>query len=160
MIICGLTQMALMLVKCGRTWPTRGGIAGATVEPKPGGPARHDEPPLPNGVYGAQTRAGCGAPRQFGISVTVHDGQIKWQHDAPLVANGPPVTMLWEGSIDRDGNIKASVAEFARFRRKGTLFRSRARSGDALSQMHRAGNFDHFRKAHEMTTTPRCTCVI
>lgn len=93
-----------------------------TVEPKPGGPASSDEPPLPNGVYGAQTRAGCGAPRQFGISVTVHDGQIKWQHDAPLVPNGPPVTMLWEGSIDRDGNIKASVADSPEFAAKGRYF--------------------------------------
>lgn len=93
-----------------------------SVKPEPGGPARLDEPPLPNGVYGAQTRAGCGAPRQFGISVTVHDGQIKWQHDAPLVANGPPVTMLWEGSIDRDGNIKASVGDSPEFTARGRYF--------------------------------------
>lgn len=74
---------------------------------------------LPDGVYSGRAMAGCGAPQQFGIPVKVRGGSIAWQHDATLTTGNAPVAVEWNGTIDSDGNIRASARNAAEFQASG-----------------------------------------
>jgi hypothetical protein len=75
--------------------------------------------PLPDGVYSARALAGCGASQQFAIRVEVRGIRIGWQHDAPLAPKSPVVPVQWNGTIDQEGNILATVGNSEGFIAKG-----------------------------------------
>lgn len=81
--------------------------------------SEHPTAALPDGVYNGRAMAGCGAPQQFGIPVTVRGGRITWQHDAILNGGNAPAAVQWNGTIDREGNISASARSAAEFQASG-----------------------------------------
>jgi hypothetical protein len=74
---------------------------------------------LPDGVYNGRAMPGCGAPQQFGVRIKVQTGSIAWQHEVPLSQNGAPVAVQWNGTIDGNGNIRATARSSAEFQASG-----------------------------------------
>ncbi len=94
----------------------RGEVEAAEARCKPPPP---DTPPvasdsaLTDGTYNAATKRACGAPAEFGITVAVKSGTVSWEHEL----SGTRYT--WSGTIDGEGNIRASVGNSNSFAATG-----------------------------------------
>lgn len=75
---------------------------------------------IPNGVYLARTQQGCDGGAQS-VRITVADGRIAWQHDAQ------GTTFQWEGTIDGDGELRATVRGVTSMHARGRWHGSRVR---------------------------------
>jgi hypothetical protein len=67
---------------------------------------------LAAGDYNGFASPGCGAAGQP-VTVTIGPDVICWRHDIPLVPGGAPVDHGWEGQIDSNGAIHATVPGLA-----------------------------------------------
>lgn len=80
-------------------------------------PADNPNPPstpaIADGVYNASAHRGCGAAAQFGIRLTVKGGSVSWEHDFRGIRYN------WNGTIDNQGTIRASVGNSNSFTATG-----------------------------------------
>jgi hypothetical protein len=81
-----------------------------TPTPPPAGPTTVA---LADGTYDAATQRACGAPAEYGITVNIGSGTVAWEHEL----RGTRYT--WSGTIDGQGNIRASVGNSNSFSATG-----------------------------------------
>jgi hypothetical protein len=68
---------------------------------------------LADGTYDAATQRACGAQPEYGITVTIETGKVSWEHELRGTRYN------WSGTIDGQGNIRASVGNSSSFSATG-----------------------------------------
>jgi hypothetical protein len=68
---------------------------------------------LADGTYDAATQRACGAQPEYGITVNIGSGTVSWEHELR------GTRYSWSGTIDGQGNIRASVGNSSSFSATG-----------------------------------------
>jgi hypothetical protein len=68
---------------------------------------------LADGTYDAATQRACSVPPEYGITVTIESGKVSWEHELR------GTRYSWSGTIDGQGNIRASVGNSGSFSATG-----------------------------------------
>jgi len=68
---------------------------------------------LADGTYDARTQGACGAQPEYGITVNIGSGTVSWEHELR------GTRYSWSGTIDGQGNIRASVGNSSSFSATG-----------------------------------------